>query len=284
MRELTAKIEQYWGHPVSRLTPLSGGCIGEVYRAQSGDGQVAVVKAGRTKTAQLDVEGQMLNYLAQHSALPVPRVFCALPDLLVMEFIEGSSSFSKDAQVHAAELLAELHAGQAPSFGFDSDTLIGGLRQPNPWSARWIPFFRDCRLLYMAEEARRHGTLGNDVWRRTEAFAKVLEDFLEEPAHPSLLHGDVWTTNVLAVGDRITGFIDPAVYYGHPEVELAFITLFSTFGNAFFQRYNELRGIAPGFFETRRDIYNLYPLLVHTRLFGGGYAVSVSGILRQLGF
>ena len=112
-------------------------------------------------------------------------------------------------------------------------------------------------------------------------MAAKLDVLLEEPAHPSLLHGDVWTTNVLAEENRITGFIDPAVYFGHPEIELAFISLFSTFGPAFFNRYNELRPISPDFFETRKDIYNLYPLLVHVRLFGGGYVADVESILAQ---
>ena len=77
--------------------------------------------------------------------------------------------------------------------------------------------------------------------RRIEAFCGKLDALIMEPPHPSLLHGDVWTTNVLASGGRITGFIDPAVYYGHPEIELAFTTLFGTFGDAFFKRYHELR-------------------------------------------
>ncbi len=111
-----------------------------------------------------------------------------------------------------------------------------------------------------------------------------LGQWLAEPPHPSLLHGDVWTTNVLASKGRITGFIDPAVYYGHPEIELAFTTLFGTFSRPFFERYHELRPIPDGFFETRKDIYNLYPLLVHACLFGSSYAMSVDAIVSRLGY
>jgi fructosamine-3-kinase len=125
--------------------------------------------------------------------------------------------------------------------------------------------------------------MDRDTLRRIDRFSEGLDRLIEEPDHPSLLHGDVWTTNVLAEGDRITGFFDPAVYYGHPEIELAFITLFSTFGEAFFRRYDELRGIRPGFFEVRRGIYNLYPLLVHVRLFGGGYLSGVERVLDRHG-
>jgi len=105
-----------------------------------------------------------------------------------------------------------------------------------------------------------------------------------EPVRPSLIHGDMWGGNVLAANGMITGFIDPALYFADPEIELAFTTLFSTFGDTFFSRYNEHRPLAPGFFEERRDLYNLYPLLVHVRLFGGSYVDSVDGILRKFGF
>ncbi|MFQ5491862.1 MAG: fructosamine kinase family protein, partial [Phycisphaerae bacterium] len=90
--------------------------------------------------------------------------------------------------------------------------------------------------------------------------------------------------NVLALGGRITGFVDPALYYGDPEIELAFATLFGTFGRPFFDRYQEIRPLRPGFFDLRRDILNLYPLLVHVRLFGGGYVASVERILARLGY
>src|SRR3712207_9330818 len=98
-------------------------------------------------------------------------------------------------------------------------------------------------------------------------MAERLDGHLEEPERPSLIHGDVWSANVLAKGDRITAFLDPAIYHADPEIELAFISLFDSFGNAFLERYAMIRGIDRAFFETRRDLYNLYPLLVHTYYF-----------------
>ncbi|MCA9930289.1 MAG: fructosamine kinase family protein, partial [Anaerolineales bacterium] len=163
-------------------------------------------------------------------------------------------------------------------------TLIGGLHQPNRWTDNWLDFFREQRLLYMAQEGVRTGRLPAAVLTRLTRFCGCLDAWLDEPERPSLIHGDVWTTNVLAADGRITGFVDPAIYYAHPEIELAFTTLFGTFGEPFFARYHELRPIPPGFFEERRDIYNLYPLLVHVRLFGGGYVSSVERTLRRFGF
>ena len=140
------------------------------------------------------------------------------------------------------------------------------------------------RLSPLVGEAARSGRLPENLLRRIEKFSQHLGDWLLEPEYPALIHGDMWTTNILAARGRITGFIDPAIYYAHPEIELAFSTLFNTFGSEFFSRYHELRPIPPGFFENRRDIYNLYPLLVHVRLFGGGYVASVERILQQFKF
>jgi fructosamine-3-kinase len=93
----------------------------------------------------------------------------------------------------------------------------------------------------------------------------------------------MWAGNVLCGGGRVAAFIDPAIYYADAEIELAFATLFATFGTAFFASYQRLRPLRPGFFEGRRDLYNLYPLLVHARLFGGHYVSSVEGIVQRFG-
>ncbi|MDK1046208.1 MAG: fructosamine kinase family protein, partial [Anaerolineales bacterium] len=277
------EIEKALGRAPTSFRHLSGGSVAEVYRATVPDIGDVVAKVDRSKRPTLDIEGYMLEYLAAHSTLPVPKVFHAAPELLIMEMLPGVSHFSSNAQIHAAELLAELHGIRADRFGLERDTLIGSLHQPNAFKESWGQFFGEHRLLYMAREAHGSGRMGKKLLGRLEAVAGRLDDWIEGPEHPSLLHGDVWTTNVLADVNHITGFIDPAVYFGHPEIELAFIALFSTFGSAFFNRYNELRPIAPGFFEERRDIYNLYPLLVHVRLFGGSYVERVESTLDKFG-
>ena len=282
-RALTEQLAHVLGEAPTSIAPLSGGSVGEVYRASLKQRDV-VVKVHRGANPNLDIEGWMLSYLAEHSELPVPKVLHTAPDLLAMEMLPGSSSFSREAEHHAAELLATLHGKQRHLHGLKRDTLIGSLHQPNPDTEHWVDFFRDHRLLHMAQEGVREGSVPLETMSRIEKFASHLEDWLMEPEHPSLLHGDVWTTNVLASGNRITGFIDPAVYYGHPEIELAFITLFGTFGSSFFDAYNELRPIPDGFFDLRRDIYNLYPLLVHVRLFGGSYLRSVESTIARFGY
>lgn len=274
---------QLGGEIVSRQA-LQGGCVGAVFALTLSGGQTVVAKVDEGPAPRLDVEGYMLQYLRDHGVLPVPSVLWSAPDVLVMTHVPGDSHFNPASQRHAAELLGALHAIRGDWYGLEKDTLIGGLLQPNPPTETWCAFFRDHRLLHMAREARREGVLGARLLTRLEAFAADLDQFIKEPDHPALLHGDVWTTNVLASGDRIMGFLDPAVYYGHPEIELAFITLFSTFGNAFFDVYNEIHAIRPGFFEERRHIYNLYPLLVHTRLFGASYLNGVEQTISRLGY
>lgn len=282
--DLLTTIETVLGVRPEGLSALSGGCIGDVYRVHLPDGSSLVAKAADGQGARLGLEGYMLRYLAEHSRLPVPAVRYSSDTLLVMDFIAGDSFLNDAAQAHAADLIADLHGVRGQSFGLERDTLIGGLPQPNPPTARWLDFFRDHRLLYMGQEARRAGPLPAGLFTRLERLCGRLERWLAEPEYPSLIHGDLWTTNILAMDGRITGFLDPAIYYAHPEIELAFSTLFNTFGAAFFRRYQEHRPLAPGFFEERRDLYNLYPLLVHVRLFGGGYIASVDRILRRFGF
>ncbi|MBI5668631.1 MAG: fructosamine kinase family protein [Chloroflexi bacterium] len=281
---LSAQIESVLGQRPVGARVLTGGCIGEVYRVDLPDGRRIVAKVGDGQGASLDIEGYMLRYLAEHSRLPVPAVLHSSPALLLLTFLPGDSFLSDAAQAHAAELLADLHSVRGAAFGLERDTLIGSLRQPNPLTASWLAFFRDHRLWYMAGEAAHAGQLPGSYLPRLEKLGEQLDRWLTEPEHPSLIHGDMWTTNILAIGDRISGFLDPAIYYAHPEIELAFSTLFNTFDAAFFRRYHELRPIASGFFEERRDLYNLYPLLVHVRLFGGGYVGAVDRILRRFGF
>lgn len=276
-------IENLTGSRVQTKEPLSGGCVGDVYKVRLKNGETLVAKVGNSENG-LSIEGMMLRYLAQKSELPVPDVLYADENLLLMTWVPSEGTLDRSAQVNAADLVASLHQISNSHFGFSSDTVIGGLRQINSPSKSWIDFFAQNRLLDMAMRSLNAGYLPTDMLARIEKCAENLSKWLKEPDQPSLIHGDMWAGNVLASHGRISGFIDPAIYFADPEIELAFTTLFSTFGDAFFSRYREHREIQPGFFEERRDLYNLYPLLVHVRLFGGSYVSSIDIILKKLGF
>lgn len=265
-----------------RSTAMGGGCVGDVRRIDLADGGTLVAKLGGPGSG-LTLEGSMLRYLAEHSTLPVPEVLHADDQLLLMTWIATDGGITTGAQTHAGELLAALHDVTTDEFGFDHDTVIGGLAQPNPWTPSWLAFFRDHRLLYMGRQALDAGRLQGRTMARIETLADRLDRWIEEPAQPSLIHGDMWTGNVLCRAGRIAGFVDPAIHFADAEIELAFSTLFGTFGDAFFASYQRRRPLRRGFFEERRDLYNLYPLLVHVRLFGGSYVGSVECTLTRFG-
>lgn len=273
-----ARIHAHLGAGIVGEQALAGGCIADVRRLTLSDGRDVVAKLGQG----LALEGFMLTYLADHSRLPVPKVLFCAEDLLVMDYLPTSGALSDAAQEDAADHLAALHGVTAERFGFDRTTVIGGLKQPNAEDTSWCDFFRDQRLMYMTETAVHTKKLPAEVALRIAKLADRLERWIDDTARPSLIHGDMWTGNVLVRNDRIAGFVDPAIYYADPEIELAFSTLFGTFGEAFFKRYAEHRPIRPGFSE-RKDIYNLYPLLVHVRLFGAPYVGDVDMILRRFG-
>lgn len=274
-----ARLESALAARIRSSEPLGGGQIASVWRLGIADGREMVAKSGRG----LSLEAWMLRYLKQHTRVPVPEVRFADDDFLVMDFIANDDPLSPDAESDLGDVVAALHAVQAAQFGFERDTLIGGLPQPNPRTADWPAFFRDHRLLAMAGHALADGRLPARLMGRIETLAGKLPNWLRNDARPSLIHGDLWGGNILARGGRIVGLIDPALYFADPEIELAFMTLFGSVGERFFARYGTHRPIRPGFFEERRDLYNLYPLLVHVRLFGGAYVGQVERMLTRYG-
>lgn len=274
------------GQMVVQRMSLHGGCIADVARLELADGTFVVEKRRRgvVGAGDLELEAWMLGYLARASRLPVPEVLLASADQLILSYVsheEGNPA--ETAQIDAARQLAALHAITQEGFGLERDTLIGPLAQANALSASWVDFFREHRLLAISAYATASGRLPADFAGRLEQLAPKLDGLLAPPEIASLLHGDLWAGNLLYGADRVAAFIDPAIYYGHPEIELACTTLFGGFGESFYAAYAEARGIAPGFFEDRADLYNLYPLLVHVQLFGSGYLAPIDCTLRRHG-
>lgn len=275
--EILRQVERLTGRKVTEARALAGGSVGRVYLVEFANGGRVVAKLG----PGLGPEGWMLRHLAAITRLPVPHVVHDDDSLLLMDYVAAGDPLDRRAQVHAAQLLADLHGHTWHSFGLDRDTVIGGLPQPNPPTPRWLDFFRDARLLAMARQALEAGRLPAVTMDGIERLAGRLERWIEEPFRPALVHGDCWGGNILVKDGRVAAFIDPALYYGHAEMDLAFSTMFGTFDQTFFAAYGELAPIAPGFFEARRELYLLYPLLVHVRLFGGAYLGGVERVLDR---
>lgn len=275
---LQSEVEKELKGRIISITPLSAANNAQIYRIGLDSGKSMVAKVAERG---LDTEAWMLNYLKTKSALPVPTIYYSNEHVIIMEFITAQALVDDQGQRHAAELLAALHQIRSEKYGLERDTLIGSLKQPNPETTDWGSFFLNHRLLYMASEAMKEGKVDAKMMKLLEKLSARLPGMFRDAAAPSLIHGDVWGGNILAGRGQIAAFLDPAIYYADPEIELAFIRLFKTFNGAFFARYNEIIPPRPGFEEERADVYSLYPLLVHTRLFGASYARKAMKILER---
>lgn len=277
-------------------TELDGGEVGHVVRVSLADGRTVAAKTG---DAPLSVEADMLAFLADRGP-PVPEIHHESDELLVMEYVAGDGELTPAAERDVARHLAALHEesperseganaeepwnGVDRSFGFPYDTLSGPYRQPNPWTGSWVAFYRDQRLRHVAERAREAELLAAPLWERLDELAADLGSWLPESPPSSLLHGDAWAGNLVVADGRVRAFLDPACYFGHAEVELAYAA-FAGFGDPFFETYERERAIDPGFFEGRREIYQLYPLLEHLLYFEDGrYADRIEGVLGDVGY
>jgi len=293
MKDLLERIERALGKTITGSQPMPVGFGLHGLRAKLADGRTVAVKAASVQHHNgtiLALEAYMLRELARLTDLPVPQVIHADDHLLVMSWIvNDGGAIGAGAQRHAAELLAAFHSAPAQpihadaAYGYERDTLIGPLHQPNTPTGEWIPFFRDQRLMHMAHAVHDEGQLPSTMLHRLDRLADRLGSYLAEPNAPSLIHGDLWTGNVLVREGRIAGLIDPAIYIAHREIELAFTKMFGTFGSEFFDAYDALAPLEPGFHELRSDIYNLYPALVHVRLFGASYLGGIDKVLVRLG-
>jgi fructosamine-3-kinase len=280
---LSPELARAVGSPAVDVACIGGGAAGRVDRLRLADGRTIIVK----HAVGLQIEARSLSLLATQSEVPVPRVLHASDTELAMSDLGDAGRIDPSAERHAAELLSGLHTVASPDgrFGLGFDNFIGPLPQPNAWSDSWVEFFHQRRLRVMADHAARDGFLPTRARQRLSALQSRLGELIPDRPAPSLIHGDIWAGNVIARAGRIVGFIDPSPHYAHAEVELAFITMFHTFGAAFFERYHELRPIDPEFRKVRCDVYLLYPLLTHVRIYGGGgYVAQLEATLARLGF
>ena len=262
-----AAIGQLLGRTVTALQPLAGGDISGVWLAGLADGGHVVAKAGDTAPA----EAEMLAALAAAGG-PVPAVLAVSDTLLLIEHLPNEGRLAGPAWKGLVAALAPIHAATGAAYGWHHDHRFGPVAIENRQSADWPAFWADRRL-------RCHlPHIPSATGRRIERLADGLGEHLPARPQASLLHGDLWGGNVLVDGDRISGLIDPACYHGDHEVDVAMLTLFDHPPPRFF----EAMALDAGW-RDRLPVYRLWPLLVHLRLFGAGYAGAVDAELDRLG-
>ncbi|WP_111412791.1 fructosamine kinase family protein [Billgrantia lactosivorans] len=265
---LDALLEATGLSPMGPSHPLGGGDIAAVYRLETSRGPVV---AKRDDPGRLAGEAEGLEALRDAaSPLIVPEVLALGDGWLVMEALETGSRTPRSAAA-LGEGLRQLHAHTAAEHGWPRDNACGRTPQANAPFADGRAFQRERRLLPLARACHERGLLDDRLRGRIEALAEGLETWLPD-APASLLHGDLWAGNVLHT-PRGPAILDPAVYRHYPEVDLAMLTLFGSPGAAFFEAYWD--GSTPADWPRREALFQLYPLLNHLLLFGGGYRGGV---------
>jgi len=229
------------------------------------------------------MEAEGLNILANTHTFRIPNPICYGTSLgqayLVMEYLNFGRANSNSAQ-EAGHLLAILHQIQVKNFGWKHDNCLGTNRQPNGWHANWIEFWRTQRLGFQLKLAKQNGYSGR-LQVRGEQLLELFPNLLDHNPKPSLLHGDLWRGNFSYDQNGKPLIFDPAVYYGDQETDLAMTELFGGFSTEFYAAYREIWPLMPGY-PVRKTFYNLYHILNHLNLFGGGYLGQARGMIDRL--
>lgn len=282
---LVEALEAELEDAITSHVSVGGGCIANACRIET-ETRSYFLKWGRDEVADtFAAEAAGLEALAAaDSPLRIPAVIAChpvdeeTPGFLVLEWINAGRKGLKFWEAFG-EGLAALHEHAADRYGFERDNFIGQLPQDNTWSTSWPRFFRTRRLEPQVRMARERNR-----WRARwdaplETLYRRLPDLLPARPTPSVLHGDLWSGNFMVTALGTAALIDPAVYYGHREADLAMTELFGGFDEAFYQSYRAAAPLEPGY-EERRDVYNLYHLINHLNHFGGRYAGSVEATLQ----
>lgn len=281
---LSAVLAEQLGAPVEQARSVHGGDINQAAQFRSGGVRYFVKWNTSAPPTMFPTEAHGLQLLADANEIRVPAVIAqggadgACPAYLVLEWVEtGSKRGSGDTMELFGAALAELHRHTAESHGLDRDNFIGRLPQPNQQTASWTDFYRDQRIgfqMALARQKRRLPQHREDLLTRLmERLPELLDD---EAMIPSLLHGDLWGGNYLVDAQGEAVLIDPAVCYGHREMDLAMSELFGGFSSSFYHAYHTAYP-AHGYSE-RRTLYQLYYILVHLNLFGESYGGRVDSM------
>jgi fructosamine-3-kinase len=278
---LTSQFEK----PVEiyEIRSIGGGCINEACSLKTNIGKYFIkYNSASAHPGMFEKEASGLKILADTKTIEIPEVIVATETndfaYLVLQYLEIGAS-SRNFWIDFGTKLADLHRNTKEYFGLDHDNYIGSLVQKNNPHPDFFSFFISERIEPQLKEARNNGAFSQSDTRYFDSLFNILHNII--PAEkPALIHGDLWSGNYMVTANGSPCLIDPAVYYGHREADIAMTQLFGGFNPVFYSAYNEAWPMEKGW-KKRMDIFNLYPLLVHLNLFGGSYARQVLQIIRQ---
>lgn len=283
MKPLIGHISSLLGERVKGYTPISGGDISRAYLLKTSNNNYFLkVNSKATALDMFLYEKIALTTIANTNTIATPKIIaCNSFDddsFLIMDHIEIKTTNSKDLEVFGNQL-AQLHKVTSDEFGLDSNNFIGSLHQSNKKHKTWTDFYIEERLIPQFQLAKSKGLLNSSEVPNIELLKEKCLPYFKN-VKPSLLHGDLWSGNYLISSSGKPYLIDPAIYFGHNEVDIAMSKLFGGFGQSFYDSYHS---IIPKdeFTEDRIQFYQLYYLLVHLNMFGSSYYQSVKQIVNK---
>lgn len=283
------RIRQVTNQPfeIEKSRSVSGGCINQGYSLIGSDRTYFVKLNQASKLAMFEAEALGLEQMLQTQTIRVPQPICwgtaensAYIVLEWLEFDRGNTA----AWEEMGRQLAAMHRCLPPNipedkpFGWQQNNTIGSTPQINNWTADWGEFFAQHRLGYQFQLAKRKGGHFPECDRLLAAIPEILAGHTPQP---SLVHGDLWSGNAAFTTDQEPVILDPATYIGDREVDLAMTELFGGFPAAFYRGYNEVFPLSEGY-KRRKTLYNLYHILNHFNLFGGGYSSQASRMIDDI--
>lgn len=268
MSAFAQKVAAVTGVPENRLARHAGGVLSELLLVQRLDGRLSVAKGGSAVAA----EAEMLRSI-RRAGIPAPDVEGEHDGVLLLEYLSNDGIFSPAAWRDLGTVMRRLHDLQGDRYGWPTDYWVGTVEFVNRFSDDWPSFWAEQRLIATA------GLLDRPWRLRVDRLAGRLDQLLPQAPPASHLHGDLWTGNILVETGHVAGLIDPACYFGHAEVDLAMLSLFDLPSESFWETY----GPRDAGWHERLPIYQLFPALVHMRLFGASYAEMADRLLRSVG-
>jgi fructosamine-3-kinase len=261
---------------------VGGGCINSAFKVTD-NGLSYFIKTNNAGYAYMfEAEAEALREMAASKTVRVPEPVCygeyGDQCYVVMEYLELGGSAD---MVSFGRKLAEMHRVTTGRFGWHIDNTIGSTPQPNTQSDDWVEFWRQQRLGFQLETAARNGYSGELLRLGERLLADMPVLFVNHDPQPSMLHGDLWGGNYGALRDGTPVIFDPAFYYGDREADLAMTTLFGGFGGRFYAAYNEAWPLDQGY-EIRKTFYNIYHIINHLNMFGGGYHGQAISMLKSV--